>query len=117
ETDTTRLLLLAALGPDAVQVIDAAQEQSAAGDRGGRPEHLVEGVLAEHLELRPGLEDVRRAAVVQAEDLAIAGPRRGPEGRGARQPLAIHLLAGAGVVTGDKAPLAQDVEVALINER
>src|SRR5262249_17068788 len=40
---------------DAVEVIDGAEEQGAAGDRRRRPAHLVDLVLAEQLELGAGL--------------------------------------------------------------
>src|SRR5436190_7190477 len=73
---------------DAVHVLDAAQNQRSTSEGGGRPELVAERVLAQHLERRTGLEHVRRSGVVEAEDLAVVGPRRGPEGARVGDPFA-----------------------------
>src|SRR5262249_23360319 len=62
--------------PDAVQVIDPAQEQGAAGRRRRRPEQPVQLVPAHQLHLLPRLDHERRPRLVQAVDLAALGPRR-----------------------------------------
>src|SRR5262245_41622717 len=65
---------------DAIEVIDPTDVQGAArGGWRGPEQFLAQGIFAQHLELRPGLKDVRLSVLVQAEDLAVGGPRRGPE--------------------------------------
>src|SRR5438093_5622193 len=94
-----RLLL-----PDAVEVLDATQEQRAARDGGRRPEHLVQVVLGQHLELWPRLDDERLAILVETEHLAIIGPRRRREAVRPLQPLArVGRLARFGVVAAQSA--------------
>src|SRR6266849_1807643 len=103
---------------DAVETVDVAQDQRAAGYGGRGPEHAFEAVFAQHFEVRAGLKHVRRPAFIQTKDFAVRGPWRGPETARARNPLVIKLLAGLGVVASHQAAvLMQDVEMVLVNQR
>src|SRR5262249_23843554 len=94
------------------------QEQGVPGQRRRCPAPLADLVLAEQFELRPRLEYKRLAVLIQAEHLAPVRPRRREEALRLRQPLAVELLAGPGVVAAHQALLLlQDVEPALVQQR
>src|SRR5262249_59841430 len=83
---------------DAVEGIDAAQEEAALGDGRRRPAHLVDLVGAEQLELRARLDHEGLGVLVEAEHLAVAGPRRRREAACAREALLlVRGLARLGV--------------------
>src|SRR5262249_5590707 len=84
---------------------------------GRGPGHLTQRVLAEHLEVLAGLDHVSLAGFVQAEHLAVIGPRRRGEAAGTGAFTRVDGLAGLGFVAADHAAALQDVEKALIDER
>src|SRR5262249_50093193 len=102
---------------EAVEMIDGSQEEGAVrdGDRG--PAHLVEPILAEELEIRPRLDNVSAARIVQTEDLAIVGPGRRGEAARPRQPPLVQLFARLGFIAAHQAiTLIQDVKATLIEQ-
>src|SRR6516225_2466924 len=103
---------------DAVQVIDGPQQQRAPGRRWRRPAHFLNGVGAQQLELRPGLDDMSRPVVVQTEHFAVVSPGRRREAARPLKPAAVDLLAGLGVEAGQEAAAGlRDVDVAFVNQR
>src|SRR5262249_15117372 len=59
---------------EAVEFAHRADDQTAAGEGGGGQGHLVEAVLAQHPELRAGLDHERLTVLAQAENLAAVAP-------------------------------------------
>src|SRR5438045_773011 len=87
-------------------MVDAANQNRIARDRGRGPEHfIVELVGRQDLKLRPGLQDERQTALVETEDFVAIGPGRGSEARGAGEPLAVVLFTGVGVEAAENARL------------
>src|SRR5262249_53092889 len=106
------LLFLGLPFPDTVKLRSRAQEDTVPDHRGGRQAHLVQAVLGEYLELRPGLDDIGVAVLAEAKDLAVIGPGGGREGRCPvlDSLFVVDFLAGSGVVTTQETPVMEDVQ-------
>jgi len=103
---------------DAVQPIDAAEEDLARGESDGRTKVVVELVGRHDFQLRPSLEDKGPAVDVETIDLATGCPGRGPEFTGAIQSLTVVLLASERVLAADNAAvLLQHIDASLIQQR
>src|SRR5262249_35614874 len=70
---------------DAVQMLDAAQDQAASGNRWRGPEHFPQRVLPQQFILRAGLKHEGLSIFIQAKHLAVVRPRGRCKALGARQ--------------------------------
>ena len=91
-------------------------QASASNGRGGKT-GFVDRVLAENLEFRSGLQDIRIPILVKAEYAAIICPRRTSKAAARRvNPLfTVNLPPGLCIMTSDEAGIEQGVIQAVID--
>src|SRR5215204_370896 len=83
---------------DCVQIFVAAQEDLVVHERRGRVESVIQRVLRQHFERRPGLDDYGRAFTAREVDASLCGDRRGEDIRHTVEPLILIMrLAGPGI--------------------
>ena len=98
--------------PDGVQRVVGAEEQSAAGDRGGSQLTCVERVSGEDRRCLPGTEDDRFAILAHQIDLAVTG--HGRSGVHAADSFLVSSFAGLGIGNREDADVTGHVEEAVV---
>src|SRR6516162_222971 len=104
--------------PDAVQVIDSAQEQRAVDDGRGRPAHFPNRVFAENLEFGAGIDNMSGAGVIETKYFAAVCPGGRCEAACSGEPLLVHLFAGLRIIAAQQAAaFLENIKMSLVKQR